>query len=43
MIATEIKPFYSNDFEPYLKVLTDAENQSALIGGMAVSAWGEIH
>ncbi len=43
MIATEKKPFCLNDFEPYLKVLTDAEDQSALIGGMAVSAWGEIH
>jgi hypothetical protein len=37
------QPFSLADFGPFLRTLTEAEDPSVLIGGMAVSAWGEIH
>jgi hypothetical protein len=37
------QPFSLADFGPFLRTLTEGEDQSVLIGGMAVSAWGEIH
>jgi hypothetical protein len=37
------QPFSLADFGPFLRVLTEGEDPSVLIGGMAVSAWGEIH
>ncbi len=37
------QPFSLADFGPFLQTLTEGEDHSVLIGGMAVSAWGEIH
>jgi hypothetical protein len=43
MLSSSKQPFSLADFSPFLRILTEAEDPSVLIGGMAVSAWGEIH
>jgi hypothetical protein len=43
MEASDQKPFCLADFAPFLRMLVSEEDHSVLIGGMAVSAWGEIH
>ena len=43
MQASDQQPFCLADFSPFLQTLVQDEDQSVLIGGMAVSAWGEIH
>ncbi len=37
------QPFCLEDFRPFLLSLTEQEDLSVLIGGMAVSAWADIH
>ena len=43
MQATSEQPFSLADFGPFLRMLTEGEDESVIIGGMAVSAWAEIH
>ena len=43
MQASDKLPFCLADFSPFLQTLAQDEDQSVLIGGMAVSAWAEIH
>lgn len=43
MEASFKQPFSLADFSPFLRTLPEAEDQSVVIGGMAVSAWAEIH
>ena len=43
MYASAQQPFCLADFIPFLRILTEGEDRSVLIGGMAVSAWAEIH
>lgn len=43
MHATVNKPFCLADFRPFLRALTELEDQSVLIGGMAVAAWADVH
>jgi hypothetical protein len=43
MQSSAKQPFSLADFGPFLRTLTEVEDPSVLIGGMAVSAWGEIH
>ncbi len=43
MQASVKKPFCLADFSPFLQILTEEEDDSVLIGGMAVSAWADLH
>ena len=43
MTPTEKQPFSLADFAPFLRTLIEAEDPSVVIGGMAVSAWAEVH
>lgn len=43
MQASDKQPFCLADFSPFLRALAQDEDQSVIIGGMAVAAWGEIH
>jgi hypothetical protein len=36
------RPFCLEDYRPFLKALVDAEDESVLVGGLAVSAWAEL-
>jgi hypothetical protein len=36
------RPFCLEDYRPFLKALADSEDESVLIGGLAVSAWAEL-
>lgn len=42
MQASAKRPFCLEDFTPFLRVLSESEDESALIGGLAVSAWAEL-
>lgn len=43
MQASTKQPFCLADFGPFLRSLTEEEDDSVLIGGMAVSAWADLH
>lgn len=43
MQPSDQQPFCLADFRPFLQALTEQEDQSVLIGGMAVSAWADVH
>lgn len=43
MQASAKQPFCLEDFSPFLRTLTEEEDQSVLVGGMAVSAWADMH
>lgn len=36
------RPFCLEDYLPFLKSLADSEDESVLVGGLAVSAWAEL-
>ncbi len=36
------RPFCLEDYLPFLKSLVDSEDESVLVGGLAVSAWAEL-
>jgi hypothetical protein len=36
------RPFCLEDYRPFLKSLTESEDQSVLVGGLSVSAWAEL-
>lgn len=42
MKPTDERPFCLDDFRPFLKFLVENEDESILVGGLAVSAWGEL-
>ncbi len=42
MQPTAERPFCLADFRPFLKSLTESEDDSVLVGGLAVSAWAEL-
>jgi hypothetical protein len=42
MQQTIERPFCLDDFRPFLKFLVESEDQSTLVGGLAVSGWAEI-
>jgi transglutaminase-like putative cysteine protease len=42
MQASPERPFCLDDFAPLLKELAESEDESVLIGGLAVSAWAEL-
>ena len=41
MQPTAEKPFRLQDFEPFLTRMVEEEQEGAVIGGIAVSAWAE--
>jgi hypothetical protein len=43
MQPSDKQPFCLADFQPFLKELTEMEDPSVLIGGMAVAAWADVH
>lgn len=42
MQASAERPFCLEDYRPFLKSLVESEDESVLIGGLAVSAWAEF-
>jgi hypothetical protein len=36
------RPFCLEDYRPFLKSLTESEDQSVLVGGLSVSAWAKL-
>ena len=42
MQSTAERPFCLDDYRPFLVSLTESEDESVLIGGLAVSAWAEL-
>jgi hypothetical protein len=42
MQSSEKRPFCLEDYLPFLKTLADSEDESVLVGGLAVSAWAEL-
>lgn len=36
------RPFCLEDYRPFLTTLSDSEDESVLVGGLAVSAWAEL-
>ncbi len=42
MQSSAERPFCLEDYLPFLKSLADSEDESVLVGGLAVSAWAEL-
>jgi len=42
MQPTAERPFCLEDYRPFLKTLVESEDESVLVGGLAVSAWAEL-
>lgn len=42
MQSSPERPFCLDDFRPFLKSLIESEDESVLVGGLAVSAWAEL-
>lgn len=42
MQPSDQRPFCLEDYLPFLKALVDSEDESVLVGGLAVSAWAEL-
>ena len=36
------RPFGLEDYRPFLRSLVESEDESALVGGLAVAAWAEM-
>lgn len=42
MLPSNERPFSLEDYLPFLKSLAESEDESVLVGGLAVSAWAEM-
>jgi hypothetical protein len=42
MEASAERPFCLDDYRPFLRTLVESEDESVLVGGLAVSAWAEL-